>query len=177
VERRLFQTGTVRPGPVGKRDLGVDQLLNVVLAFAVARAAGVPVIVVVVVPAPGPVSVIGRERAVRCPDVGEREDGLAACFVRGGPQQRYPAAVNSTLNAVAASPRSVPGSRSRADIRMALALPHPGYRLTFRATVMSPPDILRPIPERADGSGDAIGLASRGLPGGWRATHRCHPAA
>jgi len=30
---------------------------------------------------------------VRRLDVGEREDGLAACFVRGGPQQGHPARV------------------------------------------------------------------------------------
>jgi len=55
------------------------------------------VFVVVVIPAPAPVSVafIGRERAVRRLDVGEREDGLAAGFARGGPQQGHPARVRA----------------------------------------------------------------------------------
>src|ERR1700689_4414685 len=42
---------------------------------------------------------------------------------------------------------------------------------------MGHPDILRPIPDReAYGGGAAVDGASRGPPGGWRATHPCGPA-
>jgi hypothetical protein len=56
------------------------------------------VVAVVVIPVPAPpvaVDFIGRKRAVRGLDVGEREDGFAAGPVRGGPQQSRPARVRA----------------------------------------------------------------------------------
>src|SRR6266700_7503624 len=88
-QRGLFEPGGLRSSPVRERDLGVDQLLNLVLSV-VAVVCVVVVFVVGIVPAP-PVSVafIRRERAVCRLDVGEREDGLTACFARSGPQQGH----------------------------------------------------------------------------------------
>jgi hypothetical protein len=72
---------------VSEGDLGIDQILNVVLAVAAALVTGVLVIVFVVVVMPVPVFIVtGRERAVRQLDVGECEKGLAACFARCAPQ-------------------------------------------------------------------------------------------
>jgi hypothetical protein len=79
-------------------DLGVDQPVDVVLAFAAVRVTGIAVIhVVVAVPALIPVAVAlaGRRRAVRRPDIGEREDGLTVCLAGGGPQQAHPARVRA----------------------------------------------------------------------------------
>jgi hypothetical protein len=88
-QRGLLQAGTVWPGPAGKGDFSVDQVLNVVLAFAAALVTGVLAIVfvVVVIPVPILVAFASRERAVRCLDVGERENGFTACFAGGAPQQ------------------------------------------------------------------------------------------
>ncbi len=82
---------------MGEGDLGVDQLLNLVLGVVAAGVVFVFVFVVGIFPAP-PVSVVFvvvLEGAVRRLDVGEREDGLTACFFRGDPQQGYPARVRA----------------------------------------------------------------------------------
>jgi len=80
---------------VRERDLGVDQLLNLVLSV-VAVVCVVVVFVVGIVPAP-PVSVafIRRERAVCRLDIGEREDGFAPCPLGRDPQQGHAAGVGA----------------------------------------------------------------------------------
>jgi len=91
-----------------KRDLGPDQLLNLVLGLAVARAGALVIVfVIVVIPAPAPLSVclVGRACAVRFLNIGECEDCFAACLVRGVAQQGCPAGV------VALQPG--PGQRAR----------------------------------------------------------------
>ena len=77
-QQGLFQPAAVRPGPVGKGDLRVDQLLNLVLATAVVRFAGEIAIVVglvVIAVIPALVLVIAREGAVLRLQIRQLGDG------------------------------------------------------------------------------------------------------
>src|SRR5260370_36162729 len=97
-QRGLLKPGTVRPGPVGERYLGVNQLLNLVLGV-VAAAVVIVVLVFVVVIVPAPpipvVVVVVLEGAVRRLDVGQREDDLAVRPVRCFAQQGHATGVGA----------------------------------------------------------------------------------
>jgi len=77
-----------------------------VLRFAVGR---VLIVVSVIPPVPTPISVfvVVCGSAVLRPDVGQREDGFAASFVRGRPQQRDSVGVGALEPAPAQRARCV----------------------------------------------------------------------